>query len=169
MSTPSKLSSTPSELSRSIENLTSKSAKIRALAARGMKRADIARLLGIRYQHVRNVLEHDKVLNAGTKGEGAGESSSPPDQVQTASSVKLRIGPDGRIVVPAAFREAVGLKEGDVLFARLDGGEIHLLTPKAAMRRAQSIVREFVPQGVSLVDELIEDRRREVEHEAKRG
>jgi hypothetical protein len=33
--------------------------KIRALAAAGVPRADIARFLGKRYQHVRNVLEDD--------------------------------------------------------------------------------------------------------------
>jgi antitoxin PrlF len=82
-------------------------------------------------------------------------------------SVKIRLGPDGRIVVPAGFREVLGLKEGDVLFGRLEDGEIHLLTPQTAARRAQSIIRQFVPEGVSLVDELIEDRRREVEHESQ--
>ena len=34
-----------------------KSAKIRYLASTGMKTADIARLMGIRYQHVRNTLQ----------------------------------------------------------------------------------------------------------------
>jgi hypothetical protein len=52
-----------------------------------------------------------------------------------------------------------------VLFARLEEGEIKLLTPQAAMRRAQAIVRQFVPEGVSLVDELIADRRREAARE----
>ena len=33
--------------------------KIRALAGAGVARADIARFLGKRYQHVRNVLEGD--------------------------------------------------------------------------------------------------------------
>jgi bifunctional DNA-binding transcriptional regulator/antitoxin component of YhaV-PrlF toxin-antitoxin module len=72
-------------------------------------------------------------------------------------------------VIPAAFRDALGLSEGDVLFASIESGEIHLLTTAAAIRRAQALVREFVPEGVSLVDELIEDRRREVEHEVSRG
>src|SRR6202171_4135747 len=79
--------------------------------------------------------------------------------------VKVRVGSDLSIVVPPTLSEALGLKEGDVLFARVQDGEIHLLTPTAAMRRAQAIVREFVPEGVSLVDELLEDRRREVEAE----
>jgi AbrB family looped-hinge helix DNA binding protein len=83
------------------------------------------------------------------------------DQVRA----KVRVDSDLNIVVPATLTEALGLKEGDVLFARVENGEIHLLTPAAVARRAQAIVRQFVPEGVSLVDELIEDRRREVEAE----
>ena len=78
---------------------------------------------------------------------------------------KVRVDSDLCIVVPSTLSEALGLKAGDVLFARVENGEIHLLTPAAAARRAQAIVREFVPEGVSLVDELLEDRRREVEAE----
>lgn len=39
-----------------LENLPTKSARIRFLASEGMARADIARKLGLRYQHIRNVL-----------------------------------------------------------------------------------------------------------------
>jgi bifunctional DNA-binding transcriptional regulator/antitoxin component of YhaV-PrlF toxin-antitoxin module len=85
------------------------------------------------------------------------------DQVR----VKVRVDSDLSIVVPSTLSEALGLKEGDVLFARVENGEIHLLTPAAAARRALAIVREFVPEGVSLVDELLEDRRREVEAESQ--
>ena len=44
------------EMKRIVEGLPSTSAKIRALDAVGYARADIARSLGKRYQHVRNVL-----------------------------------------------------------------------------------------------------------------
>lgn len=39
-----------------VADLPTKSAKIRALAAAGLSRSEIAKGLGIRYQHVRNVL-----------------------------------------------------------------------------------------------------------------
>ena len=56
-----------------------------------------------------------------------------------------------RAVTPAEIRQSMGLKEGDaVLTARL-----------AQMREAQAMVRQDVPAGVSLVDELIADRRAE--------
>jgi len=140
-------------------------AKIRALAAKGMERAEIARRLNIRYQQVRNVLERDRAKAA--KATGGMSEPARPYVAGDQPSAKVRLGPDGRVVIPAAMREALGLKEGDVLFARLEGGEIKLLTPKAAMLRAQAIVRQFVPENVSLVDELIADRRREAEREAK--
>ena len=47
-----------------IASTASVSDKIRALAAAGYSRADIARMLGKRYQHVRNVLEADKAKAA---------------------------------------------------------------------------------------------------------
>jgi hypothetical protein len=59
----------------------------------------------------------------------------------------------------------LGLQEGDKLIASLEDGEVRLSTIPAAIRRVQALVRQFVPEGVSLVDELLEDRRREVERE----
>ena len=34
--------------------------------------------------------------------------------------VKIRVGADGSIVVPATLSDVLGLKEGDVLFARVE-------------------------------------------------
>jgi AbrB family looped-hinge helix DNA binding protein len=139
--------------------LNSKSEKMRALSRAGYQRADIARFLGTSYQFVRNVL---------VKEEERGAARASPAHAGSAP-VRLRLGPDGRIVIPAAFREALQLSEGDTLIASVSDGELHLLTRQAAVRRAQAIVRQFVPGGVSLVDELLEDRRREVERERQDG
>ena len=144
------------------------SAKIRALHKAGFSRSEIAKFLGKRYQHVRNVIVGDETRQTQAAGFAEGDASGA-SATEGLRPTKVRLGPDGRVVIPAPFREALGLKEGDVLFASIDEGEIHLLTSRAAMRRAQAIVRQFVPAGVSLVDELIEDRRKEVEHEAKHG
>jgi len=148
---------------RLTEGLKSKSDKMRVLAKAGYKRQSIADFLGTRYQFVRNVLVQDEARNAKKLAATtpSGETKLPP--------TKLRLGPDGRVVIPAAFRDALGLAEGDTLIASIDNGELHLLTVQAAVRRAQAIVRRFVPEGVSLVDELIADRRREVEREQQNG
>ena len=150
---------TPGDLARAVRDLPTTAAKIRALAAQGQSRADIARALGIRYQHVRNVLMRDEEKK---KTEGI----MPAD---AAMPGKIAVAPDGSVVLPSIITNALALKAGDVLFVRIHDGEIHLLTRAAVTRRVQALAREFVPQGVSLVDELLEDRRREVEAESQRG
>ena len=75
---------------------------------------------------------------------------------------KARIGSGGRLVIPAAFRRALGLKAGDDLILSLHEGELRILPSRVALKRAQELVARNVPEGVSLVDDLIEERIREV-------
>jgi AbrB family looped-hinge helix DNA binding protein len=82
---------------------------------------------------------------------------------------KLKIGPGGRVVIPAAMREKLGVNEGDMVMASVEDGEMRLISLMESVRRAQAMVRKVVPAGVSLVDELLEDRRQEVLNERKRG
>ncbi len=151
---------TPDDLARTVGELPTTAAKIRALAAKGQSRADIARVLGIRYQHVRNVLLRDEEKMKTAAGTMPADAAMPG---------KIPVAPDGTVVLPPIIAHALAVKGGDVLFVRIDDGEIHLLTKTAVARRVQALVREFVPEGVSLVDELIADRRREVEAEARDG
>jgi AbrB family looped-hinge helix DNA binding protein len=83
--------------------------------------------------------------------------------------VRPRGRPGGRIVVPAAFRKAMQVKEGDRVMARVVDGELRVITPAMGIRLAQKMVRETIPGNDSLADELIADRRREVEQEFGNG
>ncbi len=156
-----------------VEGHNTVSDKIRALDRAGYSRSEIARFLGKRYQHVRNVLVGDQQVGRPEVATyTATTQPKPPSEEENVGenrSVKVRLDGDGRVALPQAMRERLGLQSGDVLFARVEDGEIHLLTPRAAMARAQAILRQFVPEGVSLVDELIEDRRREAAREAENG
>jgi AbrB family looped-hinge helix DNA binding protein len=79
--------------------------------------------------------------------------------------IDLQLGPGGRVVIPAMFRKAMQVKEGDRLMARVVDGELRLITPHMGIRLAQKIVRETIPGNDSLVDTLMENRRREVADE----
>ena len=81
------------------------------------------------------------------------------------SSVWRKIGMGGRLVIPAEHRKALGLKPGDDVLVRLQEGELRIVTLQQALTQAQALVRQYVPQGRSLVDEVIEDRRREAARE----
>lgn len=78
---------------------------------------------------------------------------------------KTKLGPGGRVVIPAAFRKAMGLAEGDEVLMRCEDGEVTLYTRAEAIRRAQALVCRYASDGESLVDDLLEERRREVERE----
>lgn len=61
-----------------VSGLKTKSDKIRQLAKAGYARAEIARLLGIRYQHVRNVLVAAGMSGRGYAEKGDSQSPNPP-------------------------------------------------------------------------------------------
>ncbi len=150
---------TRSEMDRLVGKLPTKSARIRALAAAGVKRADIARYMDIKYQHVRNVLTQPaprSVTAASAHGEG---------EAGTDERMHITVGPAGRIVIPAALRAKMGVQEGQALVAYLEGGELKLATPATLMRRAQKLVRALIPEDVRLAEELIAERRREAARE----
>jgi hypothetical protein len=101
-----------------------------------------------------------------SKASGQGFSESAIEwEGALPERVDLQLGPGGRIVIPAIFRDAMQVKEGGRLMARMVDGELRLVTPRMAVRRAQELVRRLIPGDESLSDALIEERRREVAEE----
>jgi AbrB family looped-hinge helix DNA binding protein len=77
--------------------------------------------------------------------------------VLAMQSMKMSEG--GRVVIPSEIRQALGVKEGDSLLIELVDGEARITTRAARLKRAQALIRQYVPEGVSLADELIAERR----------
>jgi len=78
---------------------------------------------------------------------------------------QTHVGEKGRIVIPAAMREALGIKEGDAVLLRVEDYELRISTRRARIRRAQERVRQFVKPGVLLSEELSAERREAAKHE----
>lgn len=95
--------------------------------------------------------EHDAAARAGTD--------------RSPMRVTLQVKEGGRVLLPAELRAALGVREGDLLRGELVDGQLTLMSRTAAIRKAQEIVRRFVPEGTSLVDQLLEDRRAEFRRE----
>lgn len=75
----------------------------------------------------------------------------------------VTMGPQGRIVIPAAVRKRLHLEPGTALGVRVEGERIILETLDAVLH---DLWRDHPPEpGRSLVDELISERRREAEKE----
>ena len=74
----------------------------------------------------------------------------------------IRVG--GRIVIPAAYRKALGVKPGDEVQLVLEDGEIRIVSQRQAIVRAQNLLRNYVPRDRNLSEELIKERREEASH-----
>lgn len=99
----------------------------------------------------------------------ADEGQAPFDAKQhgpSDSSLQVvELGAGGRVVIPAPFRAALGMKPGDKLTFELEANELRIYTRREGIRRAQEIIRKYIPEGVNLTDELIAERRAEAAKE----
>ena len=84
-------------------------------------------------------------------------------------SEKSKISENGRILVPASFRKAMGLKGGESVTLTLDEDGLHSQSKQQIIARAQAAVREIFgadpPAGHLLSEELIAERRSEARRE----
>jgi AbrB family looped-hinge helix DNA binding protein len=81
-----------------------------------------------------------------------------------AREAEVHVGPQGRLVIPASLRELLGLMPGDSLQARAEDGRLVLEKRGHVLARLKARFKK-VPQEVSLVDALIEERRAEARRE----
>ena len=159
--------------------------KIRALDAAGYPRAEIARLLGKRYQHVRNVLEGDKVGRKATMATGVAEEpaafeqdderqarrpvSAPPRpefEDRGRGIFRLSVRPDGSVLLPPSVLDVLELKGGSGVIARLEGETLIFEGPNEALRRIRELIPPWRPGEPLASDVLIAERRREAAWEA---
>jgi bifunctional DNA-binding transcriptional regulator/antitoxin component of YhaV-PrlF toxin-antitoxin module len=89
------------------------------------------------------------------------EHTSPPRAV----SVVLNVTEDGRIIIPAQALTELGVAAPDRISASVVEGEVVLDTLEAAVKRMQAYYRRIIPEDISLVDELIAERRAEAARE----
>jgi AbrB family looped-hinge helix DNA binding protein len=99
---------------------------------------------------------------------GFSESSQPPIaaaelflEADAPLHAMLRVGPGGRVVIPADMREAMGLEQGDGLMATMDGKKLVLESLMDRFRELHAITARYHPEGVSLVDEFLAEKRAE--------
>jgi AbrB family looped-hinge helix DNA binding protein len=81
------------------------------------------------------------------------------------NEARTRLNENGRLVIPASFRKALGIDPGDEVILRLEEDGLRITTVRHRIARAQRNARKYVPRGVSLADELIAERRQAAKRE----
>jgi AbrB family looped-hinge helix DNA binding protein len=88
--------------------------------------------------------------------------------ITMGSEARARINENGRLVIPANFRKALGINAGDEVVLRLEDDELRITTLRQRIARAQRHARKYIKPGASIssiVDEFLAERREEAERE----
>lgn len=78
----------------------------------------------------------------------------------------IKLGQNGRMIIPAELRHGLNLKEGDELLVTLDNKRLILETEEALLERLYQAVGE-PPEGELVSEELLRERREEARREAE--
>ncbi len=78
----------------------------------------------------------------------------------TTQETRIRINENGRVVIPASFRKALGIQCGDEIVLRVEDHELRITTLKNRVARAQQRIGRYLGKG-RLSEELIAERRAE--------
>jgi AbrB family looped-hinge helix DNA binding protein len=79
--------------------------------------------------------------------------------------VRCKINQNGRIVIPAAIRQEMGIKAGESLLMEVEDGVLRIESYLARIRRIQQEFAQYNRPGVLASDELIAERREEARRE----
>lgn len=80
------------------------------------------------------------------------------------TQTKVRLGDQGRLVIPAKLRKLLEVEPGDTLLARFHKGQLVLEKTETIKRRLKGRFAN-IPKGKSLADELLIERRAEAQRE----
>lgn len=82
--------------------------------------------------------------------------------ISMGDTQRVRVGPKGRVVIPAPIRDELGLEEGTEMACFVEDGAVVLATDEALDAQLHAM---FADLDISLADELINERRAEAERE----
>ena len=82
-----------------------------------------------------------------------------------AQLIDVRIASNGRMVLPRAVRDALGLDGAGVVVISVNGDEVTMSSMRTAVARAQALYRAHATADQSS-DDFLAERRREAERDA---
>lgn len=78
---------------------------------------------------------------------------------------RVRVVQGGKVTIPIIYRKQFDIHDGEELLFDVQGDQIVISSFKTALATIRKLVSERCPEDVSLVDELIAERRLEAARE----
>lgn len=82
----------------------------------------------------------------------------------SGAQAEVKVGLQGRVVIPSRMREELKIRAGDALVAHIEEGRVVLEKRENVLRRVRKRFAS-VPEDARLADELISERREEARRE----
>ena len=73
----------------------------------------------------------------------------------------------GRVLIPANLRKELDMSDGDIVTLAVENGELRISTLKRNLQDVQRLMAKYKQPGISVVDELIAERRAEAAREMR--
>lgn len=93
------------------------------------------------------------------KAPASAPAPASPEEHRAVGPQSLKVAPDGRVLIPIEMREAIALGDDGRVTARVEAGELRLVSPAVAVRQIQARMRKYKKPGESIVDQFLADRR----------
>lgn len=93
------------------------------------------------------------------------KSMHKTSQNQNIQNIRTQaiIGADGRILIPLEIRNALNFSNNKLLNLIIKNGELIISPPKSALNNLRNLIASTDKNDISIVEELIAERRREFE------
>ena len=73
--------------------------------------------------------------------------------------IRLRLNENGRVVIPASVRKALGVGLGDEIILREEDDGFRIVTQQMRVAEARKRIRAYIKKGAGVVDEFLAERR----------
>ncbi|MFY9589512.1 AbrB/MazE/SpoVT family DNA-binding domain-containing protein [Rickettsia endosymbiont of Halotydeus destructor] len=78
---------------------------------------------------------------------------------------RAKLAKGGKVSIPSLCRKYLNLKDGEEIIFTLKEGEVIISPLRFILKKARNTVNKYHPSEESLVDKLIEQRRKEAKDE----
>jgi AbrB family looped-hinge helix DNA binding protein len=85
-----------------------------------------------------------------------------PEQEQV---YRLKVDSSGRVALPSELRQRHHIEQGDTIVVIDDRQGVHIKTLDQVLAEVQAEFAKMVPRGVLLSEEILQDRRSEIERD----
>ena len=89
----------------------------------------------------------------------AGQPPPPCEALRDVESQPVTVAPDGRLVIPQEMRDVMMLDKDGRVTARVEAGELRVMSRRIAIRRMQRELQDYKAPGESVVDSFLAERR----------